>query len=130
MITNITLPWKAGAASFKRLLGGAAGAILISCAQADSQGTEHHTAEVHCSHDRVQHRVTLDRGGGMVHGDQKLQHHEGDRDRPTADRIVRPERPDYHDVHREIPEGDLALPPGSDAPSGGGAELRWQPQLS
>jgi hypothetical protein len=65
--------------------------------------------------------VTLDRSGSVVR--QKLQHDEGNRDRPAADRVVRPERPGNHDVHRQIPEGDLALPTGSDTPGGGGGEL-------
>src|SRR5207249_2796611 len=86
-------------ASFKRLLGRAASEILTRRTPAQRQGTEHHTAVVHGSHDRVQHRVSLDRGGSMVRGDQKLQHHKGDRGRPAADRVVRPERPRYQDVH-------------------------------
>ena len=97
---------------------------------AESQGAKHHTAVVDGTHHRVQHRVTLDRGRGVVRGDQELEHQEGDRDRPAADRIVRPERAGYHDVHGQIPEGDLALPAGSDAPRGGGAEFGRESQLS
>src|SRR5439155_18809384 len=76
-------------------------------AHAKSEGAEHYTAAVDRTHDHVQHRVTLDRRCSVVRGDQKLQHHEGDRDRPAADGSVRPERLSYHHVHRQIPKGYL-----------------------
>jgi hypothetical protein len=60
--------------------------------------------------------VSLDGGHGVVCRGEELERQEGDSNSPPTHRIVRTERTGYHDAHGYIPEADLSLPAGSDAP--------------
>src|SRR5215469_11213747 len=80
---------------------------------AKSHGPEQRTVVVDRGHDRVQHRVSLDGGHGVVCRGEELERHEGDSNSPPTHRIVRTERTGYHDAHGYIPEADLSLPAGS-----------------
>ena len=79
----------------------------------ESEESEERAPEVDRRHYRVQHRMILECGDEVVRANEQLQHDQGDGNGTTGAGILRPERPSNDDVHRQIPEGDLALPSGS-----------------